>query len=1467
MYSRFADHKLMTTDMLSESDATPAAGTSPQPMSTRTALTRVVVWRLNMRLAIWTLAAAIVVAPCLFFWYSFQVQRHATFILAHARTLHEQGNWKSAATAFRQYLQLRPQDAEAILLRAQNFDKLNDQPDQRQRAVSLYFDAIRMNPGRHDVRLRLAELLFEAGRYEDAANQAREAAAALPDEVKAARILAKSLREQLGPARRHEAGEVVRAFEQGLARHKGDIQLSIGLAELLRKFQDARSGEARDSAIATADRVIDDMISQHPNEAEAHLARYRYRSAYQLDGGAEDLAHARQAAPDNPDVLLASAVAAGTSDRPAARAFGEHLLEVASNNRRAYMTVAELYTRWNEPQDAIRVLEAGAARIGRDDLELNRALLQVAMSTQNVELARATLARIEPVFGRIEPYLPDAARRRFNEDLDVAKAQLQILEGNVLAALPALKRLAASVTESADPADTMAERQRRWRLLATAYARQGMHDRAAATFDELVRLDPRVKENHLLAANEWRLIGDYERAINHYDLAVTGETDLPAAWLGLAETRLDQQLRKPASEGREWTAVDAALKQAQARLGDAAEVLNLRAIVAVAKNDRQAALDCLRELLAKDDLDLAMLPKIASLLQDAGAPAEAAATLERYRQSGGSGELAALTTAELLRRRGDFSAAVRTLEQALSQTPESARGAVLRQLIAMEIDAGAMQSARQRLLELRNAHSLDLWVYETAVDLALMAGDHADLRECERQLKPVEGPAGTLWRFIQAVQLLESSKDEVPDAVRRANKLVGEIETARPSWPLARVLRGRVAESQGHLSDACDLYEQALRSGARTLTTFQWLVSALYRQNRLADAAAYIGQSGQMAATSGEFASQAIPASLRAGRVDDALRMARAAAELRPADPSAQVWHAQTLTLAGKPDAALLAFRKALELAPQDSRAWSALVWFHAHEQRLPEARQVLQDMIAKVQMSEFERELVLARGSDLIGDHLIAEQHYRKAVAGHEKDVKLLEEIGRFYLRTDQEKALDAFQRVLAVDPNSAEARRSLALLLGTRGSDAEWNRAIGLLDANDKSTAADDQRLQATLLLLRGGTENAKQGVDLLTQLVNRQGQARPGDRLLLARAFEELDQLDEARKQYEAALKQGEPPAYLALYIEFLNRHSMIEEAGRKLSRLEEKAPGHPRLLELRVNWLNISKRSTEIETTVDRALAPRIEAAKNIGQKVALLRAAADLLTRVKLDQAVEKKLRQIAAIETDGYGPLAVWLAERSRLDESLAIIVEKAASADIPRKALLIVRVLTVAASRGDPKPTNSAAAEQVFATAFSSHPNATLLFETGVLRIMQGRNADAISLYERALAKDPENLSILNNLAIALSEIPDRRAEALRLIDKALVQLPASTEMLDSKALVLMNAGRIQEAQDILTRICRMNRKNPRFRLHLAAVLFHMQEGNSSRNEVERAVIDGLENELLTPAERRQWRQITNQVAEISTK
>src|SRR4029077_8504126 len=134
-----------------------------------------------------------------------------------------------------------------------------------------------------------------------------------------------------------------------------------------------------------------------------------------------------------------------------------------------------------------------------------------------------------------------------------------------------------------------------------------------------------------------------------------------------------------------------------------------------------------------------------------------------------------------------------------------------------------------------------------------------DLQECEDELAGLEGPNGTLSRYFQAVRLLETRGD-VQEAARQADQLLSEIDAVRPHWPQSRLLRGRIAELTGLIDDAVENYEIALRAGARSLASCQWLGSTLSRKTRFADAAAYIRQVGQIATLSGEFSSQAVPA-------------------------------------------------------------------------------------------------------------------------------------------------------------------------------------------------------------------------------------------------------------------------------------------------------------------------------------------------------------------------------------------------------------------------------------------------------------------------------------------------------------------------------------------------------------------------------------------------------------------------------
>ncbi|MBI3864317.1 MAG: tetratricopeptide repeat protein [Planctomycetia bacterium] len=1466
-------------------------------------------WRLNVHLLLRTLAVGAVTVPLMYVWYNHQHNRHATAILDRGRALHKLEDWRPAAAAFQQYLRMRPEDPEALVLRAQTFDKLAVGPDQREQAAALYRQAVRVSPDRHDLRLRRAELLYESGHHGDAADEADKVRKALAsptpdrtapsptpqsavsqaDRLVADRLYAAAFREQIGPARRDLLTDAVRVFEDALQVHPGDVVLSAGLADLLAKHADSLPVEQHDAALSRAERVIDEIVSRNPGDPQALLAHYRYRKAQAQRESNDKLKSKRQSicdhdleellkvAPDDPDVLIVAATdlaekaatdsqkAGSEADQAAARALqasaeesravarrcAARLLEVAPQDRRSHFTVAALYARENEAQEAIAILKNGLKCCGQDDLDMNRLLLRLLLNVGDSTAARATLLRVEPVVRRAAPFLAAPVRRRLAEDLELADAQIQVLEGKTTIALPRLKRLAASVTEG-DPRETLEERQRRWLSLASAYSRVGQHDLAGAAYDELIHLDPRSQEYRLRAAAEWRTSGDLDRAIKRFEAATVGEPAIPGAWLALAETRLDQQLRNPFAENRDWQGVETALKQARRHLGSSPAVVLLEATAAIARNDRLAAVALLQTFLASEDVEVAQLPRVAGLLQSAGENAAADAAFERYRESAESPVEFAMVKSDFLSRRGDTTAAIDVLEQILPEAHDADRSEIVRRLVALEISIGSMQRARGRLRKLREANADEVWVYEAAADLAFVARDYADLENCEHELEVVEGPSGTLWRYFRAIRLLDAATSNA-GAVQEANRLLSEIDSTRPSWPLSNVLRGMLAERLSRLEKAVESYELAWRSGARNLTAQQRLVAALYRQNRFADAVSYIQRMGPVAASSDKVASQAVPTNLHAGRTGDALRIARAAAELRPADSVAQLWYAQCLALDNQSREAETVFRKAIKLAPADSRTWSGLVWFYSRERRPADARQALDDLVAHVDLPPLDRDLTLARGWDLIGDRPRAEQQYLRLLAEHTTNLKLFEEVGRFYFRFNHDKALDIYEQALQLDPQSTEARRQIAVLWGLRGNDSEMSRALELLGRGKAEVAVEDQRMQAALLLIRGGEERCRQAVDLFTGLIASAEKPPPGDRLLLAKAYTDLAEIDLAQEQYELLLKTQSEPLFQTLFVSFLNRHDRLALADRWLSVLEQSNAGNPQMLELRVDWLKRSRRVDEIEKTVDAFLASRLKTARDDNQQTALLLFAAGVLTGAELDDAAEQKHREIVRRYPARYESLAIWLAERGRVDEALALCLERTSGADATSAATVLVRVLTIAAGRHFEASFDPTAAEEVIAAVSDAQPvKSQLLQDLGVLRAMQGRNQEAISLYERVLTQEPDSPIVMNNLAVVLVDIAERQDEALRWIEKAIAAAPNSPDFLDTKGLVLVGVGRLAEAREIFDRLTRSSPKNPQYHLHLALTLNLMGDATTSREQFQIAIDYQIAKQLLTPAEHR---------------
>lgn len=1415
-------------------------------------------WRLNWR---WLVGSGIVVAVCApagYFWHAYQVSRQAYAMRDRADRLANEERWEQAATAYHHYLQLRPDDHEALLRRAEAFDKLTDNESTLPQAVSLYSQAVRSNRERTDARLRLAELLLESNRAAEAAEQARLVAQAEPENRGAARTLAQALLKQLGPAQRVSAGDVVQSMQEDLVRFPGDRSLSESLAEVLRTHQDLLPADLRRRADATADATMNAMVVADPGSADALLSRFRYRSRYALAGAADDLAAARELAPNDPWVLESSALEFESIDRERAQSFGQRLVEAAPGDRRGYLTLAMLYVHWGQPERAIDILKQGMDRVGGDDLPLTRLLLLLLLSTSATDEARTILARFDPMIRQRAPYLAAPIQRRLDEELEFAHAQIWVQEGRTADALPVLKRLTANVTESSDPAETLVERQRRAQQLAQAYSQTGLHDLAAATYEELTRLSPQSTAYRLRAAAEWRDSGDLNRAIRVLDGELLDKSVPSAVWLSLAEARLELQSRRPATEPRDWSGVDAALAAARAGLGDDPTLLLLEAQARLSRNEHEPAREALARAAAAVDIDRALLPRLALLQQAAGEDLEAQRTLERYATSGADPELVADARASFFLRKGDIAQSKAELERAVEQAGAAGRLRILRRLVSLEIQGGDIDSARRRLDELRTEKAPEFWVYVSSSELALIAGDIARLQECDSALEALEGPNGTLWRYYRALRLLEDKPGGSSAKQSEAAVLATQIEGLRPSWPDSLVLRGRIAERQSNFGAAIDNYRKALQSGARNLTTVQWLIAALYRENRFSEAAAIIGQVSDVAVLAPELAPSAIQASLQTGRLDEAVRLAQAASELQPGDLTVLLRYAQTLAAAERPAEAERAYRKALRQAPKDQRAWNGMIWFYSVTGKRAEGRKLIKEMLTSITATEQERTVAQARASEILGDRQEAAALYQRAVEAQPDDARLLEEVGRFYFRFDYTKAREAYEQVLSVDPQSGEARRTLAALVGLQGAADNFQNALSMLQRGP-ATGVQDRRLEMAMLLiagvgdLQGGRDFFEKAAAIGVDLVDSQERPEPSDRVLLARACESLGRIDEAESQWTKAVDSYAAPELLAPMIEFLTRHDRLDQAESRLARLEAIDPASPRTLRLRVTLLQRSGPTKAVVAAIEQFVATQLDSNRSDSQKSTVLTAAADMLTRIGAFDAAESKLRELTRRFPLGYQPLAQWLAERERFDDALAVCREHFTTQTALENTRAFVSVLTIAASRS--RELSGAEAEitdRFDAARRSGQVDARALLELGVLRVMQGRDAEAVTLYEEALAQQPQNLAVLNNLALVLVELPERRGEALPRIDQALAGAPSSSDMLDSKALVLIGMGRCAEARELLERLCQTNPLNPQFRLHLAMCLAQLKDFDLSRAQMARSRLDGLQLDALTPSERR---------------
>lgn len=1415
-----------------------------------------------------SMLAAAALAAGGYAWHSRQVGRNAAGLLEKADAHEQAGEWAEAVRALRQFSRMRTDDSAAKVRLARAFEHVAETPAAKRQALSLYAAATAAAPANEEIRSRHLELLLEAGDPNTALSRAEEVLRMSPGDVGALRVAALAIHEQYRIKAERSAERVREALVAANRADPSDASVAARLARFYRlSLKQPEEAERR----RLADGVMDALLESSERKVEAHISRYAYRMEFQLPGADDELQQAIAADVEKTDPAVAVAAARAAMQEKRwndARSHLKRAIDLRPERSEAYLLLGQVDQREGGASHALLTWQRGLDATGGDDLDLKAQIAEVEIQLGRYSDAANLLDQMEKQVG----WLFGPEQTSWLSVLYALRADAALAERHYSAAIPVLKRI-LSLRQGEAVSETKASSDARvYAQLGECYSKLRAWDRSAESYQRAADLQPRRVESRLAAGGLWEQAGWLEEAARQYEQAATAAPEKSAPWLALADVSLRRQLLLPPA-ARDWRRFNEVLAAVQRLEPNAVPALLLAAESAYAQDrpDQAAALFEAAEAGALESANYSS--RLALDYERIGRHEKADSLVAKMQAKFGETAEFALLRARLLVRRQREAEAISILETALSRAADFERDALRRQLSQLRAARDAFQPARADLARMSAESPDDPRPIQLLIELDLQAGRFRGARtETDRLRALEESRDDGSWPYYLAQTLIaESQQEEEPEVRQRliddAGRYGQELESARPRWAPAYLLKARLAllRTKPDENKAIQAYAQSLRLGERRLAVYEELISLLFKQNRIAEADVYLEQVREMERLSPALAAWAVAADVWEGNVRRATETARRDLSNRPQDPLAHLRLGQLLAMSvgGEPPAperlaeAELELNRARDLAPNDPRGWSALLAFYRRAGQEGRARELLAEVERTEALEDADRPFFLAQGYALLGDRETASGHFHRAVDVASDRPVVLIQAAQFFWRSAPDRAERYLRRAIECQPGQATAKRLLAAFLAARGrGQQDLDEAWQLIehDAAGADWDAADRRLQAMLHLQQGGSESREQARQAMQAIVTDASQATAADHLLLAKLYEAQNQLDKAREQF-AVLADSEQtdPACLATYIDYLIRTSRddrntLEQVGKLLDRfstLEPEATSF-RSFALRTRWLGRLGRESEAPD-LGRQLIASQAATMDPAALAELHVRVAGVYASLNLIAEAEAAYRRAVEIEPPRYSQLAAWLAAQGRGDEAVELCLDRAKDDPSARPAIALAAALATAKS----PPENQGRAEELLGQAlkrFANEPE--LLFAVAALRSMWGDNQQAIDLLRLNLKRAPHDAATLNNLAMILCETPDGADEALKCIEVALEAVGRQPELLDTKGWVLLRRQRHDQAESAFRDALFSAPGNPKYRFHLAISLQEQGKGADAREALDQAKRDGLDDELLSPAE-----------------
>ena len=1403
--------------------------------SKRSGSTRV----LNVRLLAISAVFLLVLTPAGFAWHAWQTANQSTLFLDAAETAEKNDDWRTAVRWHKQYLKQNPDDAEGLVRLARAIRNGGANAREKLRAVGVFAEALSRFPERHQLRAELAELQFLSNPDAALAN-AEKVLAVEKENLVATRVKAMALdrRRNLSVRDSKDAdpiSKVVSAYVQANNLAPGNFESAMRLAQLYRLHAEelaAAEEVSVDEFGNRADQVVDLLVESSDEPARALLARHTYRRRYHpeqvtpardavLD---EDVRKALQLDSKNVDArLLAAELTAallvedpllqpGDGPRPRfdkemmsqAQAYLREASDLEPNDPRPRLALAQLQWFEGDRDGSIESLQQAVRQGGQNEPLVQLRLAVSLIAAQRWKEADETLRRLDDLVYRIRSQAGDNDRiGRLVAVPKLLQAQWYLdrrnPEHNLIEGASLLRE--ATQQGLSDRASLGALLQ-----LGQSHASLGQWDLAVSAYEEAITLNPNSTPARLGIAEALGRAGRVDEAIAEYEHILGAGNESPDSFDAqsvlpqLAPLHLVQQLRKPEKQ-RDWTEYENSLARAKEALPDSPIPLfvEIRGLVARGKATREElieTLDAARERFADNPVFWRDAFDQYLRFQDL---ARADGALERFESLTGQSD--SYGRARLALARGDDDAAQRIVLDADASLPRDQRDRILALNGELAFRTGRFEQWRRFLQAMADARPDDVVVLFNLAQASIQIDGTREMSNWEARLKAIEGSSGTYWRYLHVLRLLKQTESGDETALAMAANVVNDLVARRPSWTMARLAQGAVAEAQRRFDEAISAYRFSLRQGVPNPVVLRRLLGLLVVENRIDLAERELDLLPDREIVDPLVLPLAISIHLSAGKTSKAARLAEKAIDIDPRFAEYRVLLANALLAEGKPeeiDRAESQFLAAVRLRPANLAHWIALLNFELSFDRPDKTYHLLHALRGAAhllyetdsELTNAEEALVLGRCHQGAGNHGIAESCYRFASRGSGSELLARWVPSSAAITGDLTAEVDEMWTVLRMR-DLPSSRRVMDLIRATRP---------GTTDPRLTALTSGDPRLRTAALVCQGGPENRRQAIESLRAIPVEE--RLRGDDLLLSELY--LLEGDDAAALEAFRALSGKSPTVLQWRRigEFALDRKDDPLLNSAIEGIAAREPANPAIVALRIRRLGADENEpAAVEAARHFVDAPPAEGVADDAAPAARLaraRQASEWLAQAGFEGAAETLLRSAVGDDPVAALGLAEWLSRRpGRLPEALEICLRAANEANSERATWLAARLLI----RGQAPREQQERVERLFAPRLAPDAKRHNEFRTllAVLREHQGRPDEAIEITEKGLAEKPNHLAHLNNLAWFLAAYHVDGKRALETVDRVTESLGPVPAVLDTRGVVLTELKRYDDAVRVL--------------------------------------------------------------------